>query len=101
MHQLGLRAKEWNLKHTAKPVASYDFDGNLLKVYPSLISAEREAGINRKYIRACLRGERLSAGGRVWRSVEGSTTISEESGTEADAVRSEDLPHDDVVKDIV
>lgn len=92
MHQLGLRAKEWNLKHTAKPVASYDLDGNLLKVYPSLISAERDAGINRKYIRACLKGERLSAGGRIWRKIEGSTTISEESGVEADAARSEDLP---------
>lgn len=78
MHESGLRLKEWNLKHTAKPVASYDLDGNLIKIYPSLISAEREAGINRKYIRACLKGERQTAGGRIWKKVEGSTTILEE-----------------------
>lgn len=75
MHDAGLKLKEWNLKHTAKRVASYDLDGNLIKIYPSLISAEREAGINRKYIRACLKGERQSAGGRIWKKVEGSTTI--------------------------
>ncbi len=75
----GLKAKEWNLKNTAKSVASYDLEGNLLKIYPSLISAERDAGINRKYIRACLKGERLTAGGRLWKRIEGSTTISEES----------------------
>lgn len=79
MYLNGLKAKEWNLKNTAKPVASYDFDGNLIKIYPSLISAERDAGINRKYIRACLNGQRLSAGGRIWKKIEGSTTISEES----------------------
>lgn len=75
MHLNGLKAKEWNLKNTAKAVASYDFEGNLIKEYPSLISAERDAGINRKYIRACLNGERLSAGGRIWKRIEGSTTI--------------------------
>lgn len=75
----GLALKEWNLKHSAKPVASYDLEGNLIKIYPSLISAERDAGTNRKYIRACLRSERLTAGGRIWKKIEGSTTIPEGS----------------------
>lgn len=79
----GLKAKEWNLKNTAKPVASYDFDGNLIKIYPSLISAEKDAGVNRKYIRACLAGERLSAGGRIWKKIEGSTTIPEGNKAQA------------------
>lgn len=77
MHESGKRLGEIHARQTAKPVASYDLDGNLIKIYPSLIAAEREGGINRKYIRACLKGERQSAGGRLWKKVEGSTTIPE------------------------
>lgn len=79
MHENGKRLGELHAKLTAKPVASYDLEGNLLEIYPSLIAAERGAGINRKYIRACLKGERQSAGGRLWKKVEGSTTIPEGS----------------------
>lgn len=75
MHNNGKRLGELHAKVTAKPVASYNLEGDLIAIYPSLISAEREAGINRKYIRACLKGERQSAGGRIWKKVEGSTTI--------------------------
>ena len=75
MREIGRRNGALHAQQTAKPVACYDLEGNLLKIYPSLISAERDAGINRKYIRACLKGERQSAGGRIWKKVEGSTTI--------------------------
>lgn len=63
MKENGKRLAELSLKKKAKPVACYDLDGNLIKQYPSLISAERGAGVNRKYIRACLKGERQTAGG--------------------------------------
>ena len=79
MHEVGCRNGAEHARKTAKPVACYDLEGNLIKIYPSLIAAEREGGINRKYIRMCMRGERQSAGGRVWKKVEGSTTIPEGS----------------------
>lgn len=81
MYEIGKRLGEIHAKNTAKPVACYDLEGNLIKIYPSLIAAEKESGINRKYIRKCLNGERKSAGDRIWKKVEGSTTISEESRT--------------------
>lgn len=75
MQESGKRLAELNLRTKAKSVIQFDLSGNLMKIYPSLISAERETGTNRKYIRACLKGERQSANNYMWKSVEGSTTI--------------------------
>lgn len=69
MKKNGKRLAELQLKTKAKPVACYDLEGNLIKQYPSLISAERGSGTNRKYIRACLNGERQTANGMIWKRI--------------------------------
>lgn len=69
MKENGKRLAELNLKTTAKPVSCYDLDGNLIKQYPSLISAEKGSGVNRKYIRACLKGDRKTAGNMIWKRI--------------------------------
>lgn len=67
MKKNGKKLAEYNLKNTAKPVGRYDLFGNLIKFYPSLIQAEKDSGTNRKYIRACLKGERQTANGSIWK----------------------------------
>lgn len=68
MKERGMCLAKLNLETKAKPVSCYDLEGNLVMSYPSLISAERETGINRKYIRACLNGERQTAGKMFWKA---------------------------------
>lgn len=75
MKKNGQQLAEWVLKNKAKPVAQYTLNHELVQIFPSLIKAEQESGTNRKYIRACLKGERHSAGGYIWEKIEGSTTI--------------------------
>lgn len=75
MEKNGQQLANWVLKNKAKPVAQYTLEHELVKIFPSLIKAEQETGTNRKYIRACLKGERCSAGGYIWEKIEGSTTI--------------------------
>lgn len=70
-----------------KAVICMDLEGNVVAEYESMSEAERQTGVNRKSIRYCIRGERQSAGGFLWRSsedinsskdsdiLEGSTTI--------------------------
>ena len=50
-----------------KPVSQFDFNGNLLKTYPSARQAERETGVSCKVISMCLKKKCHSAGGFVWR----------------------------------
>lgn len=86
MKESGKRLTELALKTMAKPVAQYDLEGNLIKIYPSLIQAEKGSGTNRKYIRACLKGERQTANNSIWKFIEGSTTIPGGSKTQAESV---------------
>jgi hypothetical protein len=48
------------------PIAQYDLDGNLIKVWHNRIVASIELGIKKDYIRECMRGNRKLAGGFVW-----------------------------------
>ena len=54
----------------SKQVAQYDFDGNLIKIYPSIAEAERLTGVGSSHISSCCKGGKYkSAGGSVWRYV--------------------------------
>ena len=50
-----------------KRVSQFDKDGNLVGSFSSSYEAERITGIKRTSIGACCRGERLTAGGYVWK----------------------------------
>ena len=50
-----------------KRVSQFDKDGNLVGSFPSSYEAERITGISRTHIGGCCRGERLTAGGYVWK----------------------------------
>lgn len=50
-----------------KRVSQFDKDGNLVGSFPSSYEAERITGISRTHIGGCWRGERLTAGGYVWK----------------------------------
>lgn len=59
----------------AKKVEMLDLNGSLIKVYSTPLEAFKETGIQRQNIAKVARGERNSAGGFLWRYVEGSETI--------------------------
>ena len=68
-----------NINHSIKsqrfkvtPVAQYDSEGNLIKIYSSCSEAERETKIPRTHICKCVlkRYGFKSAGGYIWKSVE-------------------------------
>lgn len=51
-----------------RPVAQYDLEGNLIKIYPSMKEAAKETKTLHSEISACLRADgRVSAGGYMWR----------------------------------
>ena len=50
-----------------KRVSQFDKDGNLVGSFSSSYEAERITGISRTHIGGCCRGERLTAGGYVWK----------------------------------
>lgn len=50
-----------------KRVSQFDKDGNLVGSFLSSYEAERITGISRTHIGGCCRGERLTAGGYVWK----------------------------------
>ena len=50
-----------------KRVSQFDKDGNLVGSFRSSYEAERITGISRTNIGGCCRGERLTAGGYVWK----------------------------------
>ena len=58
-----------------KAVNQYDIAGNFISTYSSMSDAERVTGVNRKSIRFCIRGQRKTAGGFIWKLKESSTTI--------------------------
>lgn len=57
---------------SSKKVAQYDKQTNeLIKIWDSIADIERELGINHSNISKCCKGKQKSAGGYVWRYVEG------------------------------
>lgn len=63
------------------PVAQYDQDGNLIAVFSSQKEASEKTGVCRSSITHVVRGQRKTAGGYIWRYVEGSTTKTPENLT--------------------
>lgn len=54
----------------SKQVAQYDLEGNLIKIYPSVMEAERQTGVGSSHISSCCKGGKYkSAGGSVWQYV--------------------------------
>ena len=51
----------------SKPVAQYDENGELIKVYASQADAYRETGINN--INAAVKGRQRTAGGYIWKEI--------------------------------
>ena len=56
-------------KHLATKVAAYDKEGNKIGEWLSLADAGRELGIQSANISKVLNGERLTAGGYIWKKV--------------------------------
>lgn len=53
-------------KHS-KQVAQYDLDGNLIKIWPSMVEIQRQLGYFSTAISACCRGVRPTAYGFIWK----------------------------------
>ena len=51
----------------SKSVVQLDLDNNILKIYPSALSASRELNIDTSTITKCCKNKRKSAGGFIWR----------------------------------
>ena len=65
--------EEWNEKigrSNSKPVAQYSQDGELLAIYQSRTEAEEVTGTAHQHIGKCIRGERKTAGGYIWKDAE-------------------------------
>lgn len=65
--------EEWNSKiglSNSKPVAQYNQDGELLAIFKSRTEAEEITGVQHQCISRCVRGERKTAGGYIWKDVE-------------------------------
>lgn len=61
------RAKaQLNRKDLSKPVAQYDLDGNLIKIWPSAAEIQRQLGFAQTNICACCRGQQKTAYGYKW-----------------------------------
>lgn len=50
-----------------RPIDKYSLEGKYLKTYDSIASASNDCHIGQSGIIACLKGERLKAGGYIWR----------------------------------
>lgn len=48
-------------------VAQYDENMNLVKIYPSIMEAERQTGIPNRNIALCCRGKHKRIGGYIWK----------------------------------
>lgn len=54
---------------TAKKVAQYSIDGELIKTWDSIIDASKKLNINRCCIGDCARGKQRTSGGYVWKYI--------------------------------
>lgn len=53
-------------KANSKPVAQKTLDGELVKIWPSVMEVERQTGWSQRNISKCCNGKRKSAYGYVW-----------------------------------
>lgn len=53
-------------KANSKAVKQVDLNGNILKIYPSAMQAQRETGISNGLINECVKGKRTKARGFIW-----------------------------------
>ena len=60
-------AKEASKEKLSIPILQFAKDGEFVKEWPSAHEAERQLGIHRQNICACLKGRYKSAGGYIWR----------------------------------
>ena len=51
-------------------IAKVNEEGEILKIYPSILSASKENNISPKQIRECLLGHQLRAGSYYWKKIE-------------------------------
>ena len=56
-------------ERVSKPVGQYSLDGKLIKLWPSTMEAERQAGFNHGNISEVANGNRKTAHGFIWRYV--------------------------------
>ena len=61
------KTNQKNQKSSSKPVAQYDRNMNLIKIYPSMKEAERETGISHSSISWCCSGRFKVGGGYIWK----------------------------------
>ena len=54
-------------KNCWKPILQYDLDGNLIKEWPSVASANKSFGTSNSHIGNCANGRRKTAYGYVWK----------------------------------
>ena len=57
-------------KALSKPVGQYTRDGELVKIWPSVSEAERQAGFNHGYISLAANGKYKQAYGFIWKYIE-------------------------------
>lgn len=71
------RSKSQVGKHGGKPVAQYDLDGNLIKIWPNAYRIEKESGINITFqdVSACCIGKTKHAKGYMWKFTTGNPSI--------------------------
>ena len=60
---------ERSAKNRSKPVGQYTRDGELVKIWPSAIEVERQAGFNHGNIGKAANGNRKTAHGFIWKYV--------------------------------
>ena len=66
-HTVSEEGKKHLSELNSEEVYQYDLNGNLIKKYDSIIEASKETGACRTKISSCCNGDRLTAGGYIWR----------------------------------
>lgn len=56
-----------NRPHNEKRVVQYSLSGELIRIFDSIIQAERELGISHSHISSCCNDEKKTIGGFIWR----------------------------------
>lgn len=61
------KGKRGKLHPNSKPVVMCDKEGNVIKRFESIMLAAEDVGISFSHIAACVRGERKTCGGYIWK----------------------------------
>ena len=59
--------KRGKLHPNSKPVVMCDKEGNVIKRFESIMLAAEDVGVSFSHIAACVRGERKTCGGYIWK----------------------------------